>query len=47
MGSTIAISLTFLSVVIGAWTADLVCYHPPSNADVNPLAPINIAVAWK
>ena len=47
MGSTIAIGLTFFSIVIGAWTVDLVCYHPQANDGVNPLAPVNMTVAWR
>jgi hypothetical protein len=46
MGSTITISLTFFSIIVGVWTANLVCYHPQSNG-LNPLAPINMTVDWK
>ncbi|MGA7973356.1 MAG: hypothetical protein WCA36_11160 [Pseudolabrys sp.] len=47
MGSTITIGLTFFSIIVGVWTVNLVCYHPQANQDVNPLAPINMTVAWK
>lgn len=47
MRSTITIGLTFFSIVIGAWTANLVCYHPQPANGVDPLAPIHMTVAWK
>ena len=47
MGSTITIGLTFFSIIVGVWTVNLVCYHPQANQGVNPLAPINMTVAWK
>jgi hypothetical protein len=47
MGSTTTIGLTFFFILIGAWSVNLVCYHPQPVDSVNPLAPINMIVASK
>jgi hypothetical protein len=44
---TILISVTAFTLIVGAWTANLVCYHPPAAGTLNPLAPINLTVDWK
>jgi len=47
MTNTIVISVTAFMLMAGAWTANLVCYHPSAVDAVNPLAPINMTIAWK
>jgi|GEM_PF-712477 hypothetical protein len=42
---TAIISVTASIVLIGAWTINLVSYHPTN--DLNPLAPLNAPVDWK
>jgi len=42
---TAIISVTASIVLIGAWTINLVSYHP--TIDLNPLAPLNAPVDWK
>jgi hypothetical protein len=49
-GSYVMIRTTIISVivsfvVVGAWTVNLVTYHPA--ADLNPLAPFGTNVDWK
>jgi hypothetical protein len=39
------ISVTASVVLFGAWTINLVSYHPAN--DVNPLAPLSAPVDWK
>jgi hypothetical protein len=46
MTSTITTALTFCFIIVGVWAANLVCYHP-ATASVDPMAPINVTVAWK
>jgi hypothetical protein len=47
MTRTILISFTAFMLMAGAWTANLVCYHPAAVDAVNPLAPISTTIAWK
>jgi len=42
---TAIISVTASFVLFGAWTVNLVSYHPAN--DLNPLAPLNTNVGWK
>ena len=42
---TTIIFLTAIFVVVGAWTVNLVSYHPAT--DLNPLAPLGTNVDWK
>jgi hypothetical protein len=39
-----AVAASFL--IVGAWAADLACYHPHADS-VDPTAPIDITAAWK
>lgn len=43
--STTIICVTAIFVVVGAWTVNLVSYHPAT--DLNPLAPLGTNVDWK
>jgi hypothetical protein len=47
MTQTILVSVTAFVLMVGVWTANLVCYQPAPVDSVNPLAPINMNVAWK
>ncbi len=42
---TAIISVTASFVLFGAWTVNLVSYHPAK--DLNPLAPLSTSVDWK
>jgi hypothetical protein len=42
---TAIISVTASFVLIGAWTVNLVSYHPAK--DLNPLAPLSLKADWK
>lgn len=42
MTSTITSAVTFLFIIVGVWTVDLVCYHPQAGLD--PLSPVSVAV---
>ncbi|HEX3340380.1 MAG TPA: hypothetical protein VHT68_14545 [Pseudolabrys sp.] len=42
---TAIISVTASFVLFGAWTVNLVRYHPAT--DLNPLAPLNTNVDWR
>jgi hypothetical protein len=42
---TVIISVTASFVLFGAWTIDLVRYHPAT--DLNPLAPLNTKIDWR
>jgi hypothetical protein len=42
---TAIISVTASFVLFGAWTVNLVSYHPAK--DMNPLAPLSTSVDWK
>jgi hypothetical protein len=42
---TAIISVTASVVLFGAWTINLVSYHPAN--DLNPLAPLSAPVDWK
>jgi hypothetical protein len=42
---TAIISLTACFVLFGAWTVNLVSYHPAT--DLNPLAPLSHSVEWR
>jgi hypothetical protein len=42
---TAIISVTASDVLFGAWTINLVSYHPAN--DLNPLAPLSAPVDWK
>jgi hypothetical protein len=42
---TVIISVTASFVLFGAWTIDLVRYHPAT--DLNPLAPLKTNVDWR
>jgi hypothetical protein len=42
---TAIISVTASIVLVGAWTINLVSYHPAN--DLNPLAPLSAPVDWK
>ena len=49
-GSYVMIRTTIISVIasfviVGAWTVNLVSYHPAT--DLNPLAPLGTNVDWK
>jgi len=46
MTRTIMVSITAFFLMAGVWTANLVCYQPAAVDAVNPLAPINMNVAW-
>jgi hypothetical protein len=45
MVRTVMISVTAAVLVAGAWTVNLVCYHPADG--LNPLAPVSMNAAWK
>lgn len=42
---TAIISLTACFLIFGAWTVNLVSYHPAT--DLNPLAPLAHSVEWR
>jgi hypothetical protein len=42
---TAIISVTASFVLFGAWTVNLVSYHPAT--DLNPLAPLSTNVDWR
>jgi hypothetical protein len=42
---TVLISVTASFVLVGAWTVNLVSYHPAT--DLNPLAPLSTNGEWK
>jgi hypothetical protein len=42
---TAIISVIASFVLVGAWTVNLVSYHP--TTDLNPLAPLGSNVDWK
>jgi hypothetical protein len=42
---TAIISVTASVVLFGAWTINLVSYHPAN--DLNPLAPLSTPADWK
>jgi hypothetical protein len=42
---TAIISVTASFLLIGAWTVNLVSYHPAQ--DLNPLAPLSLNADWK
>lgn len=42
---TAIITVTASFVLFGAWTVNLVSYHPAK--DLNPLAPLGTSVDWK
>lgn len=44
MRSTIALSVTMLFIMFGAWTANLVCAHPQIDT---ALAVSPVAVVWE
>ena len=46
MTSTIIAAVAASLLIVGAWVADLACYHPQSDS-LDPLAPINTTIAWK
>jgi hypothetical protein len=45
MMRTVLISITASFVLVGAWTINLVSYHPAK--DLNPLAPLKTTVIVK
>ena len=45
MVRTAIISVTASFVLFGAWTVNLVSYHPVT--DLDPLAPLNTGITWK
>ncbi len=45
MVRTVMISATAAVLVAGAWTVNLVCYHPADG--LNPLAPVSITSIWR
>ncbi len=45
MVRTVMISITAAVLVAGAWTVNLVTYHPADS--LNPLAPVSITAAWR
>lgn len=45
MKNAILISLTLVVLVSGAFAANLVCYSPQGDDDVDPMAPLTISVA--
>jgi hypothetical protein len=47
MVRALMISVTAAFVFAGAWTVNLVCYHPAADEGLNPLTPISMTVAWK
>ena len=47
MTQTILISVTALMIMAGAWTANVVVYHPSPAVSPNPLAPISSTVDWR
>jgi hypothetical protein len=47
MTRTILISVTAFMLMAGAWTANLVFYHPSPVDSANPLAPISTSVDWR
>jgi hypothetical protein len=44
MMCTAIISVTASFVLVGAWPAHLISYHPAT--DLNPLAPLSAPVDW-
>jgi hypothetical protein len=42
---TAIISVTASFVLFGAWTANLVSYHPAK--DLNPMTPLSTTVEWR
>jgi hypothetical protein len=42
---TTIISVIALFILVGAWTVNLVSYHP--TTDLTPLAPLGSNVDWK
>ena len=46
MTSTILTAVAASFLIIGAWAADLACYHPYADS-LDPTTPINITTAWK
>ena len=46
MTSTILTAVAASFLIIGAWAADLACYHPHADS-FDPTTPINIMTAWK
>ena len=45
MRGSVLIGLTFSVLIFGAWTANLVCYHPQTPDGIDPMAPIKITIA--
>jgi hypothetical protein len=44
MTRTILISVTAFFLIAGAWTVNLVTYHPAVDQGVNPLSPVSFTV---
>jgi hypothetical protein len=44
MTRTILISVTAFVLIAGAWTVNLVTYHPAADRGLNPLSPVNFTV---
>jgi hypothetical protein len=47
MTRTIMISVTAFFFIVGAWSVNLVTYHPAADQGLNPLTPVNLTVAWR
>jgi len=46
MANTIITTVAASFLIVGTWTAYLVCYHPQVDS-LDPLAPISTTIAWK
>ena len=46
MTSTILTAVAASFLIIGAWAADLACYHPHADS-FDPTTPITIMTAWR
>ena len=46
MTRTLLISAAATVLFAGAWTVNLICYHPAEDG-LNPLAPISLHASWK
>jgi hypothetical protein len=44
MTRTILISVTAFFLIAGAWTVNLVTYHPAADQGLNPLSPVTLTV---
>jgi hypothetical protein len=47
MTQTILISVAAFMMMAGAWTANVVVYHPSPVDSPNPLAPISSTMDWR